>query len=347
MSEALPLVRVFVPTYRRPLLLRRALESLLAQDFPDWVAEVHNDDPSDDEPVRLVAALGDARIRLVQHDTNWGALRSFNHFYASCSEPYVALLEDDNAWLPGFLSGMLAALARHPRATLAWCNQRVLEERPGNGWLDTGRTVNPREPGAAPRLVGWPAPRQALGALHANGSMLLRTSPARSYQTPLDLPFGGVEQVRERLTPHPLVYVPEVLACFSVTLLTAQSRERSGWGSLQTLLVGTYLRHAGVQGRRKVLLHLRSHNPLAMGSLIEAALVMRGCRDLLPSLSLMEWLRWLRSSLAHPVVTTKVLRCQSRHPEWLSLLDAATAERFCEASCPVSSEASDGVVRAT
>src|ERR1700739_258820 len=39
-------VRVFVPTYRRPKLLPRALDSLLAQTFTEWECEVHNDDPN-------------------------------------------------------------------------------------------------------------------------------------------------------------------------------------------------------------------------------------------------------------------------------------------------------------
>jgi len=323
-----PSVRIFVPTYRRPRLLRRALASLLGQSRGDWVAEVHNDEPSDPEPARIVAEIGDPRIHFVQHEVNWGALCSFNHFYASCSEPHIALLEDDNAWLPCFLERMLDALDRHPGVTLAWCNQRVLEERTGNQWLDTGRTVNPPEPGVSERLVGWPQPRQALGALHANGAMLLRTCAGRSYRTPLDLPFGGVEHVRERLTPQPMLYVPEPLACFAVTLSSAQSRDREAWGSLQMLLAGSYLRHADAAQRRELLGHARGHNPLAFGTLLQASLAVPGCRGLLREFRPVEWLRWLAGVGAHPLLSYRIMIAARRHPDWWQLLDQATAERF-------------------
>ena len=40
-------IRVYLLTCRRPELLRRALRSLVAQTFTDWVCEVHNDAPDD------------------------------------------------------------------------------------------------------------------------------------------------------------------------------------------------------------------------------------------------------------------------------------------------------------
>lgn len=49
-------VKVFVPTFRRPDMLARALSSLEAQTYRDWVAEVHNDDPYDNQPQAIVAA---------------------------------------------------------------------------------------------------------------------------------------------------------------------------------------------------------------------------------------------------------------------------------------------------
>ena len=47
-------VRVYVVTYRRPLTLRRALNSLRSQTCTDWICELHNDDPADLAPGKLV-----------------------------------------------------------------------------------------------------------------------------------------------------------------------------------------------------------------------------------------------------------------------------------------------------
>ena len=49
-------LRIFLLTYRRPALLRRALASLLAQTFTDWTCELHNDAPDDDAPRAILAA---------------------------------------------------------------------------------------------------------------------------------------------------------------------------------------------------------------------------------------------------------------------------------------------------
>ena len=57
-------LRIFLLTYRRPHLLRRALNSLLEQSMTDWVCELHNDAPDDDSPRTLLDELApkDPRI---------------------------------------------------------------------------------------------------------------------------------------------------------------------------------------------------------------------------------------------------------------------------------------------
>ena len=140
-----PQVKVFVPTYRRRRLLPRALNSLRAQTFADWVCEVHNDDPTDTFPKELVKDLGDPRIKLHNHEHNLGAIATFNLFYRPTREPFYSLLEDDNWWLPEFLGTMIRAMDSHPNVTMAWCNQRVSEELADGSWRDTGHLVNPPE----------------------------------------------------------------------------------------------------------------------------------------------------------------------------------------------------------
>jgi glycosyltransferase involved in cell wall biosynthesis len=114
-------VRVFLCTYRRPVLLERAVESLRRQTMTDWMCELHNDDPTDVAPAALVERLGDPRIRLVTHSQNYGATKTLNlPFSSSIEEPFVSLLEDDNWWEPGFLERMLGALNRRPDVTVGY-----------------------------------------------------------------------------------------------------------------------------------------------------------------------------------------------------------------------------------
>jgi glycosyltransferase involved in cell wall biosynthesis len=198
------LIRVFVPTYRRRALLPRALASLRAQTCKNWICEVHNDDPADSFPAELVKHLADTRIELHQHERNLGAIATFNLFYRPTQEPFYCVLEDDNWWEPEFLDTMIRELRLHPNITLAWCNQRVWEEMADGSWRATGHLVN-SESNAESRLVEFGEAKQIMGAMHANGAMVLRTQALESYPTPNTLPFSGMEAFRERAFPHPLL----------------------------------------------------------------------------------------------------------------------------------------------
>src|SRR5262245_17316131 len=113
-------VRVFVPTYRRPSLLPRALDSLRAQTFADWTCEVHNDDPGDRFPAELVRVLRDPRIELRCHERMLGAVATFNLLYRPTAEPFSSLLEDDNWWEADFLDTMVREMRARPDVTVAW-----------------------------------------------------------------------------------------------------------------------------------------------------------------------------------------------------------------------------------
>src|SRR5687768_5889252 len=164
-------VRIFIPTCGRPIMLRRALNSLIAQTFNDWTAEVHNDLPGDNEPGKIVADLKDSRIRLVEHSINLGGTATFNLFFSNTSEPFYSLLEDDNWWEPSFLEKMIGYIQSHPNVVVAWSNQRVAEESHDGSWTITDRTVRPAVAGSRPQLISWPQIDQLYGALHSQGAM--------------------------------------------------------------------------------------------------------------------------------------------------------------------------------
>ena len=134
-------VRIFLLTYRRPHLLRRALRSLLSQTFEDWVCELHNDDPYDPEPGRVLAQHHDPRITLVQHTQNLGPVASFNLAYRGGPEPYFSLLEDDNWWEPSFLEKAISAIESNLQASCVWSNMRLCRESPDGTWRNTDRTI--------------------------------------------------------------------------------------------------------------------------------------------------------------------------------------------------------------
>lgn len=327
-------VRVFLPTYRRPKLLPRALDSLLAQTFTAWECEVHNDDPNDAFPGRLIDSIGDRRIRLHQHRRNMGANATFNLIYRPVAEDFYSLLEDDNWWEPQFLETMVGELRRRPDVLMAWCNQKIWQELPDGTWRDTGRFVHPAPESAAPESLEFGGFQQMFGALHSNGAMLMRSRPGESYEVPVDWPFAAIEPFRERMMPHPLLFVAKPLAVYCQTRETARSEGRADWLTAQTVLGATFLKHCRY-GRADLAAFFaaarRLTPPLTTPLILAAAMQPHG-RRLFRHSRPVDWFVLLRGIVRRPQVLWAVLQSRRRHPDWWNLLDRHTAARFEERS---------------
>ena len=151
MNLSAPLVEVRVPTFNRPWLLRRALESLLVQTWQDWRAIVLDD--GNGEGARVV--LDDLRDRRLVHRPNPGRLGAAGNIGQAFSNvPYAggthfAVLEDDNFWHRGFLARNVAITDAH--------DVRIVQS---NQWIE--------EPEARDS-VGRISPATTLGDCHAEG----------------------------------------------------------------------------------------------------------------------------------------------------------------------------------
>jgi glycosyltransferase involved in cell wall biosynthesis len=323
-------VRVYLPTYRRHALLPRALESLRAQTFVDWICEVHNDDPDDRFPGHLVRQFGDDRIEFHQHKHNLGPVAAFNLFYRPTRELFYSLLEDDNWWEPGFLETMIREMQSHPDVTMAWCNQRVWEELPDGSWRDTGQCVNPLGQ-LEPRLVDFGGTGHILGPVHANGAMLLRSRSDETYLTPEDWPFFGVEAFRERMFPHPLLYIPQPLAIYAATQQTSRSKSRAEWETVHTILAATFIKHVDNHlSLAELLSDFRARRFPGTNTLLLAGIVESRCRNLLRHSTIKDWVLLLRCLIRRPNVFWHVMRSRWRHVDWWHLVDRNTSRRFEE-----------------
>lgn len=317
-----PLVKIEIPTYRRPALLPRALTSLRAQSFTAWTAQVRNDDPGDPRPAALVAAMGDSRITCTTHETNLGAVETFNRCYAPGPEPFFALLEDDNAWEPSFLETMLAVLEANPEAALAWCDQHLDEEQADGTVVPLGRTTG--TPDGSTRLRPFGEPAQAFGALHANGAMLLRRRTGHLATPPM--PFAGVETFRERLLSRPMVHHAAPLGRFTVTRASARDAER--WGELQTALVASFARACPAEMHPALWAHARSTRPSMTGLLVAASFADPACRALRRHARPWEFLLWMAGAIRSPRATRHALSCTKA--AWWPALAETTARRFTQ-----------------
>jgi hypothetical protein len=228
-------VLVWVVTYRRPVLLDRALRSLVAQSFNGWKGYVVNDDPEDQRVAEVIAGLSDSRISLHLPVRKRGAAGSFNLAFGSNNCEFAALLEDDNWWEPGFLEMMLARLDSHPSVDLAVGNERVWKET-SNEWINTGCTVWPDGPD---QLYSTPVDLACGSAKLCNSSMVVRRLGRIPFLTPDDIPVDVTEHFRERCITQPVLLVNEPLVNYAETLHTNRKRSGITWGAYQTLLIAS------------------------------------------------------------------------------------------------------------
>lgn len=106
-------VGIVMRTRNRPLLLRRALESVADQTFDDWhlVVVNHAGDPGPvDEAVEAISPRVKGKIEVVHLDDGGGMERASNAGLDRLDASYVAVHDDDDSWLPEFLARTVAFL---------------------------------------------------------------------------------------------------------------------------------------------------------------------------------------------------------------------------------------------
>jgi len=110
-------VTVAIPTYNRSQLLHVCLESVLAQDYPDFqVVVLDNASTDDTQAVVNFYAQHDKRVTYIRNETNIGMLPNFNRAIELNCSPYLNIFNDDDVMLPGFIRESVLALDVHKSA---------------------------------------------------------------------------------------------------------------------------------------------------------------------------------------------------------------------------------------
>lgn len=122
-GQATPTISVVIPTFRRPELLPRAVESVLAQTCADWELIVSNDENAPNPSHEYVeqVARRDNRVRLIANPNARGQAGNLNNAMAAARGEWIKPVYDDDRLLPDCLARMLASVAHRPEAVIARC----------------------------------------------------------------------------------------------------------------------------------------------------------------------------------------------------------------------------------
>jgi glycosyltransferase involved in cell wall biosynthesis len=117
-----PKVSAVIPSRNRPQIVRRAVQSALAQTFTDLEVVVVVDGP-DSITVKVLEQMNDPRVRVIELAESVGASEARNIGARQARGQWIALLDDDDEWLPTKIEKqLLAAEATTSRFALVVCS---------------------------------------------------------------------------------------------------------------------------------------------------------------------------------------------------------------------------------
>ncbi len=143
---AVPTVSVLMTTWNGTGFIAEAIASVLAQTFTDFELIVVDDGSTDATP-RLLAGIGDPRLRVLRQAVNGGVVAARNIGFLAARGRYVAALDHDDLSRPARLARQVAYLETHPAVALV---ATEIEIEAG------GRRRAPDHPaGGDPTLMRW------------------------------------------------------------------------------------------------------------------------------------------------------------------------------------------------
>jgi hypothetical protein len=117
-----PKVSAVIPSRNRPQIVRRAVQSALSQTCSDLEVVVVVDGP-DGITVKVLEQMNDPRVRVIELPESVGASEARNIGAQQARGQWIALLDDDDEWLPTKIEKQLeAAEAATTRFALVVCS---------------------------------------------------------------------------------------------------------------------------------------------------------------------------------------------------------------------------------
>jgi hypothetical protein len=238
------------------------------------------------------------------------------------SEEYISILEDDNWWEPDFLASMLAVMDEDATVSVSWANMWLSRELEDGSWRQEG-TIWPEVSGTQLMKFSGPDARQACGALHSNGAMLVRVCKSTMFPVPNSLPFFAIEPMRERCYPYPMVLHTRPLASFALTQVTARNESADVNLQILVLLVANFLsgREFTRTFYREIWIACRGARGHKHRALIAGAAVVGRAWAILKAAPIWDLIVAGIWVLRHPLRFRKMLRSRISNPEVAEFLD--------------------------
>ena len=218
MPALAPLVTIVLPTYNGAALVRRALDALLAQEYPS-IDILVADDVSTDDTASICEeyAARYPRIRVQRNVRNLRAWENFAQLARQASGKYLLWASQDDWWDPRFVAALVEPMERDPEFVAALSAVRftyVNEVAPPFISRFTGKSRPDRQSRRA-LLKAMFSKRSADGAMNRTNMYIHGLVRTRSFQAAMAA-YPGVILHERQVVCHwvlkgRLAYVDEVL----------------------------------------------------------------------------------------------------------------------------------------
>ncbi|MEP6986732.1 MAG: glycosyltransferase family 2 protein [Chloroflexota bacterium] len=133
MTQIQPFVSVGLPIYNAEPLVRRAIDTLLAQDYANFELIICDNSSTDGTwNICQEYQSKDSRIRLYKNPTNIGASANFERVFSLAKGEYFAWAAHDDYWEPSFISKCVAKLEAVPQSPLCHVLHVEVDEAMGD-----------------------------------------------------------------------------------------------------------------------------------------------------------------------------------------------------------------------
>ncbi|MCL2115849.1 MAG: glycosyltransferase [Methanobrevibacter sp.] len=123
-----PLVSVIMPVYNRANIVKKAIDSVLSQSYPN-IELILVDDGSTDGTLDVLKKIKDERIILIKNKDNQGQTKTRNIAIKAVKGEYITYLDSDDDWDKDYILAMMGAFFKLKDADLIYSGQRMFENR--------------------------------------------------------------------------------------------------------------------------------------------------------------------------------------------------------------------------
>lgn len=106
---------IIIPLYNKEQTIVRTLYSVLSQTYHDFEVIIVNDGSNDNSLDNINKNILDSRIKIINQE-NQGVSAARNRGVEESKHDYIAFLDADDEWLPGYLEKVIEAISLFPNA---------------------------------------------------------------------------------------------------------------------------------------------------------------------------------------------------------------------------------------